>query len=317
MVDPNYRKLVAYRKGALGDLIMIASCLYHLKDSYDHISLHCSHFARDIVGSFIEKYLVKDVQIFGDPPQPPPGITLLNSSNTLGIHPNGYPMSEGYPKVKMKHHLLYYFAKELGTEYPLKSIVLDPPPIPDKIQMVSYVTIHNKAGWSMYKEWGGWQEIIDMLKKSYPTLGVYQIGGPNDPQFNNIDGSFCGDSFDDNIAAQAGAQAHLGIDSVFNHTTNFEWRGRGKTPAVILWGSTQREAAGYNHNLNLSLGLPCQPCFIEDPYQTGSTTDLPCSNPPGQTFEEPRHACMAGLSIQNVFDSVVQILKRKQSNGNI
>jgi hypothetical protein len=72
-------------------------------------------------------------------------------------------------------------------------------------------------------------------------------------------------------------------------------------PSVILWGSTQPGASGYPHNVNLCLGLPCQPCFREDPALSMFPQGLgPCPNPPGQTYDAPRHACMDGINAERV-----------------
>jgi len=72
---------------------------------------------------------------------------------------------------------------------------------------------------------------------------------------------------------------------------------------VILWGSTQASAAGYPHNANISLGLPCQPCFREDPTVSKMPRGV-CINPPGQTYDRPRHACMHGIKVDDVVAQV-------------
>jgi len=92
---------------------------------------------------------------------------------------------------------------------------------------------------------------------------------------------------------------HLGVDSFANHLTHYEWiAGESdpprRVPGLILWGSTQASAAGYPHNTNISLGLACQPCFREDP-KVSRMARGPCINPPGQTYDQPRHACLHGI----------------------
>jgi len=119
----------------------------------------------------------------------------------------------------------------------------------------------------------------------------------------NIDDSFCGDSFEDNVAAQAWSRLHIGLDSVFNHTTNINWRTKGKIKSIILFGSTQKEASGYPHNENISLGLHCQPCFKENPAFSRNSLGL-CENPPNQTYEKPQHACMKGITPEMVFEKM-------------
>ena len=145
--------------------------------------------------------------------------------------------------------------------------------------------------------------LVGVIKEKNPNVEIYQIGGPNDPQIENTDGSFCGDSFEDNLAAQAWANIHIGLDSVFNHTTNINWLNKGKTKGIILFGSTQADASGYPHNDNISLGLSCQPCFKEDPKMSRVPLGL-CDNPPNQTYENPQHACMKGITPEMVFDKI-------------
>jgi hypothetical protein len=33
----------------------------------------------------------------------------------------------------------------------------------------------------------------------------------------------------------------------------------------------------------------------------------PCINPPGQVYEEPKHACMAGITIDNVLLAIEKV----------
>ncbi len=109
----------------------------------------------------------------------------------------------------------------------------------------------------------------------------------------------------ESLALLANAELHVGIDSWSNHATNIVWEGKGKVPGVILWGSTQASAAGYSQNHNINLGLPCQPCFREDP-KISSVPRGVCPNPPGQTYEKPLHACMHGISREQVLDVIVK-----------
>ena len=224
----------------------------------------------------------------------------------------GYPVDEGYPHKPMKRHLLQYFADEMGVDHTFDGMHAIMPPLPKQISkstIPSHITIQTKTGWSIYKEWWGWTELIDLVHKEMPDLKVCQIGGPDDPKVANADTILCGESFTSNIAAQAWSRLHIGLDSVFNHTTNIQWHGKGRTPAVILFGSTQASASGYPTNTNISLGLGCQPCFRENP----SLSRIPlgvCTNPPDQDYENPRHACMAGITPRMVVNAAKKMLGR-------
>jgi hypothetical protein len=225
------------------------------------------------------------------------------------VSPIGYPQFEGYPDVPMKKHLIEYFADELKAgEVSFDDVFLTPLRALPEIDKPLYITVQNKTGWSMYKEWWGWQQLIDKLKKERPDVGIYQIGGNKDPKLSNIDGSFLGRSFEENLSAQIWSKLHVGLDSVFNHTSNYSWHGIGKKSCVILFGSTQYDASGYKHNTNISLNLPCQPCFREDPTVSGRHRGA-CPNPPDQTWENPKHECMAGISVDRVYDEVMKLLE--------
>jgi len=215
----------------------------------------------------------------------------------------GYPLQEGYPERPMARHLLAYFAEELGLE-PGDLPELDLPAPPRPPVQGPYLTLHPVAGWSAYKNWPleRWQTVLEACR----GLPVYQIGAASDLRVPGADDSFMGRPLMDAVALLAHARLHMGVDSFTNHLTHVRWGGR-RTPALILWGSTQASAAGYPHNANLSLDLPCQPCFREDPALSRMPRD-PCVNPPGQSYAEPRHACMEGLSAARVAAEVARLL---------
>jgi ADP-heptose:LPS heptosyltransferase len=214
----------------------------------------------------------------------------------------GYPLAEGYPEKPMRRHLLQYFAQELGLAVDeLPSLTLPRPPRPAALPL-RYATLQTHAGWSVYKNWPieGWERVLSAC----PEIPIYQIGLVGAPQVAGARQDFVGAPLADAIALVANANLHLGIDSFANHLTHYRWAGAsgatpGHVPAVILWGSTQASAAGYPHNINISLGLPCQPCFREDPARSAMPRGV-CTNPPGQTYAQPRHACMAGIRPDDV-----------------
>lgn len=289
-------KIAVIRPGAVGDIIMILNSVIKLKESSD-VTIFCHESILPIIKEFVNR---NDICKIASLEQ----YDRENFDKT--IQAVGYPIYEGYPHIRMQRHLLEYFAKEMEVDFSFNNLNLPLPSFPTKIKNRDYpkhITVQNKTGWSVYKEWWGWQQLIDMIKQKMPDVEIYQIGGPNDPQINNTDGSFCGDSFEDNLAAQAWAVLHLGLDSVFNHTTNINWAGKGKTKGVILFGSTQADASGYPHNTNISLGLTCQPCFKEDPKVSRASLGL-CDNPPNQTYDSPQHACMKGITPEMVFDRI-------------
>jgi len=290
------KKIALIRPGALSDIMMTFNFVRKLKENHE-VCYFCHSNSFNTLNNFVKKNKIVNFHILED-------YKKEQFDETINLI--GYPINEGYPHKKMEKHLLQYFANEMGANFSFDQFVLDLPIFPKKIKNRNsprYITFQNKTGWSVYKEWWGWQELINLIKNKRPDIEIYQIGGPNDPQIKNIDGSFCGDSFEENIYAQAWAKLHIGLDSVFNHTTNINWRNKGKTKSIILFGSTQAEASGYQHNENISLGLSCQPCFKENPKMSRVSLGL-CENPPNQTYENPQHACMKGITPEMVFDKI-------------
>lgn len=211
----------------------------------------------------------------------------------------GYPQNG--PMVK---HLINYFALDMGlSEFKiLPSLeVRSLPRI--AVPQAPYITLHPKAGWSMYKNFDRWDEVIKHL-----DLPVYQIGQGNEPVVSGANPEYMGRSLCEAMALMSHATCHLGVDSFSNHVTHFSFQGR-KIPSVILWGSTQISASGYDHNINISANLPCQPCFREDPKISADPRGM-CPNPAGQTYENPRHACMAAISTQSVIEATKNLLSR-------
>jgi ADP-heptose:LPS heptosyltransferase len=289
-------KIALIRPGAIGDIMMALNFVQELKRKKE-VTFFCSSGIHSILHNFIANNKIVSFRSLEQYKQ---------EDFDKTIHLIGYPLNEGYPYKKMNRHLLEYFASEMETNFSFDQFTLTLPKFPKKIKNRNtprYITFQNKTGWSTYKEWWGWQELINLIKEKNPNIEIYQIGGKNDPQIENTDGSFCGDSFEDNIAAQAWANTHIGLDSVFNHTTNINWLNKGKTKGIILFGSTQADASGYPHNDNISLGLSCQPCFKEDPKISRVPLGL-CDNPPNQTYENPQHACMKGITPEMVFEKI-------------
>ena len=289
-------KIALIRPGAIGDIMMALNFVQELK-SKKEVTFFCSSAIHSMLNNFISNNKLVSFQ-------PLEQYKKENFDKTINLI--GYPLNEGYPYKKMNRHLLEYFASEMETNFSFDQFTLTLPKFPKKIKNRNtprYMTFQNKTGWSVYKEWWGWQELINLIKEKKPNIEIYQIGGSNDPKIENIDGNFCGDSFEDNLAAQAWANIHIGLDSVFNHTTNINWLNKGRTKGIILFGSTQADASGYPHNDNISLGLSCQPCFKEDPKISRVPLGL-CDNPPNQTYENPQHACMKGITPEMVFEKI-------------
>jgi ADP-heptose:LPS heptosyltransferase/SAM-dependent methyltransferase len=309
---PRIKPAIAlHRPGAIGDIIMTLSLVPLLQAKYPEHEIH--YFCNGTIGQSLVTLMQKA------------GVTRGFNTETLAekrgnyekvIDLVGYPLHEGYPEKPMKKHLTEYFAAEMGIKlannyFGVPHLTLDAGkyPFPDLVRR--YATIHPQAGWSVYKNWE--QEKWERIISARSDIPFFQIGSAGDSRLRGADHSFMGEELDKSIDLMAHATLHLGVDSWTNHLTNIEWRGpvddtgdytfQRFTPAIILWGSTQASAAGYERNTNISLGLKCQPCFREDP-KISRMPRGPCINPPGQDYAHPKHACMNGITVTHVIDQI-------------
>jgi ADP-heptose:LPS heptosyltransferase len=291
-------KIALHRPGAIGDIIMTLNLIPMLKKKYPKHDIH--YYCNVGIGEQLSSlFTAVEIEWFD----------CSHLESKIGMYEKvinliGYPLHEGYPNVPMKKHLLEYFADEMGLgtrglpQLHLDSLSLTN--LPNR----PYITVHPLAGWSLYKNWamGRWEKLIE----AFPNELFIQIGSGADYKLQGADHSYMGTELSNSIDLIANATLHLGIDSFSNHLTHYKWNGR-QTPAIILWGSTQWQAAGYPENVNISLGLECQPCFREDPKISAMPRGV-CINPPGQTdYNHPQHACMAGISVDQVIDEVKKI----------
>lgn len=292
-------KIALHRPGAIGDIIMTLQLVPMLKLANPGREIHF----------YCHPNIVEELAEF----MRSAGVDEAVDHNLLSqrayeyekvINLIGYPLADGYPEKPMAKHLLEYFGAEMGLTdinpgYLPKLSLPRPPKLPGLPK--KYATLHAQAGWSVYKNWAfsRWAKVMEMC----PDIPVIQIGSATDTKIPGADHRFMGRPLSDSINLIANATMHMGVDSFTNHLTHVKWKNKGQTPAVILWGSTQHEAAGYPHNHNISLGLGCQPCFREDPRISRQPRGV-CINPPEQTYEQPRHACMTGITVEQVADAV-------------
>jgi ADP-heptose:LPS heptosyltransferase len=160
----------------------------------------------------------------------------------------------------------------------------------------NYITLHPTTGWSFYKEWPAnrWEELIVKIQESSEIpVKFVQIGTPDEIKIAGCDHSYMGVSLMDSINLIANAKLHMGGDSFSNHITHLTG-----TKALILWGSTQVSASGYDTNINISMGIPCQPCFKEKPT-ISSMSKGPCEN-----LIDGVHACMAMITVDQVYETL-------------
>lgn len=292
IVTQSRKKVAFVRPGAIGDILMTLNLVQSYKAANPDTDVHffCAH-----------QYASHDALL---PTMLAAGIDLvLDSASIRGWAANydqiynlvGYPLHEGYPDKPMARHLLEYFGAELGLAFSdLPSARIKRPK--KVINGKYYITIQRNAGWSKYKELPN--HIWDYILASLPQgLKVVEIGDQS------------GLSLNDSISVIANSSLHLGIDSFSNHLTHYLWQdGDGeyrRVPGVIVWGSSQTSASGYPTNTNISLDLPCQPCFRENPEISNAHRGL-CPNTVIKVskHEDGGHACMSLLSVDDISKAV-------------
>lgn len=287
------KKVIAlHRPGAIGDILMTLNLVPRVLEANPDAEVwyfcHESLAAPDALGDVIRAAGVARVLPTNDLPL---WLPALHAKIDLV----GYPLHEGYPERPMRKHLLEYFGDELGVDGSGARLVLPRPPRPSWAPSGAYATMQVRAGWSAYKEWNpeNWAVLHSMLAT---RITIVPLPDPGERPLAEV------------IALVANARMHMGIDSFVNHLTNYLWRdhsGLHEVPGVILWGSTQASAAGYATNVNLSVGLPCQPCFRENPA-VSQTPRAPCSNG-SSVHGDWKQECMTRIAIANVRNAVTRL----------
>jgi ADP-heptose:LPS heptosyltransferase/glycosyltransferase involved in cell wall biosynthesis/2-polyprenyl-3-methyl-5-hydroxy-6-metoxy-1,4-benzoquinol methylase len=299
--QPARPRIALNRPGAIGDIMMTLNLLPMLRAAHPG---HAIHYAcHPALGQALAELMTAA------------GVDVIEDSTdfmerageyTRAFNLIGYPLAEGHPERPMRQHLLKYFAAEMGLEVDdLPSLRLRRPLRPQGLPG-RYATLQVKSGWSAYKNWPTerWAAVLAACRE----IPVIQLGAADEPRIAGARHDYMGTPLSTAIALVANASLHLGIDSFPDHLTHYLWTdpdnpGGSHIPAVILWGSTQVDALGYERNTNISLGLKCQPCFREDPAVSKMPRG-PCINPPGQVYAVPRHACMHGIDVERVAKEV-------------
>jgi glycosyltransferase involved in cell wall biosynthesis/ADP-heptose:LPS heptosyltransferase len=285
LVKPAQKPMIAlHRPGAIGDILMTLNLVPLLKAKYPDHAIH--YYCADV---FMQRHQLGSIILQA-------GVDMVCDSATFdakrlqyaqAFSLVGYPLHEGYPNVPMRQHLLRYCADEMGLTVngELPSLSLPKPPLPSFATEDNYITVQRHCGWSTLKEWPKekWDEAIQALVYG-ESMAVVELDVSR------------GWSLADTIAVFANAKMHIGGDSFPNHLSNFWWTHNGtrrRVRSLILWGSTQVSASGYDSNVNISKGIYCQPCFRET-VEYSQMKRGPCIN----VAESGVHTCMDQITVQ-------------------
>lgn len=288
------------RPGAAGDIVLTLHALERYKALHPtcKIIYYCAPQFKEIprISSAVSE--VRDSANFV-------AQGLLHSVNLIG-----YPFAEGYPDQPMQHNLVDYFAREMGLP-PVAEVGFEPQfpaisnPALQALVGQNIITLHCQAGWSPYKNWPieRWHGLIEKMRAD-PACAHYQlvqIGAASDPALANVIDLRGKLSLVESMQAIKLARLHVGVDSFSNHATAL----LPYTPAVILWGSTSPIGSGYAHNTNIwKKDIGCSPCYRE--YDAMSVNPKgKCPLDPTQSWENPQHPCMTGISVDEVLAAVL------------
>jgi hypothetical protein len=169
----------------------------------------------------------------------------------------------GYPKDhrEMKTHLIERLCSDCGDPAgEMKLMRLD------RIRPGKYVTVQRTSGWSAYKDYPHFDAVISSLQAE--GIDVVELDERK--------------TWSETLSLIAHAACHLGVDSVCNHIA-----GAYKTPAVIIFGSTNPVSSGYPTAVNLR-HPDCEPCFIDTKFNNGYWFGTSCHNDKGPCIERVR-----------------------------
>ena len=282
------------RPGAIGDIIITLQVIEKYKKLHPDTKIiyYCDSTWKDL-------------------PLISSAINEVRNSADFDINIPGSQNLYGYTEIPLKKHLMWYFGKELGLDDHFYNYGFKPIFKPSNNELFNsliydknrtFITVHCNAGWSPYKNWDikSWQEIVNRIK----DFTVIQIGTKNDNPLKNVIDMRDKLSVVESIQLIKIARLHLGIDSFSNHATAL----LPYTPSVILWGSTHPLVFGYGHNINIWKPLKCSPCNkVYDWITTKPTGKCPLDII--QSYENPQHPCMSEITVDEVFNAILNILK--------
>jgi ADP-heptose:LPS heptosyltransferase len=267
------------RPGAIGDIIMTLQVIHKYKQLHpeDRIIYYCDSTWLDL------PKICRDID-------------EVRPSSEFNINTPGAQNLYGYSETPLKHHLMYYFGKELGLNDKFDTYGFN---TNLKINPDNHsITIHPFAQWSSYKNWdiNKWQEIIDKLQ----DYQIIQLGLANEPALKNVIDMRGKLSLIESITTIKNARLHLGVDSFSNHVTAL----LPLTPSVILWGSTHPMIFGYGHNINIWKPLKCSPCNKNNDGLLGKC-------------QLDNQQCIDSITVEEVMTSVIKLLDITKGEDNV
>lgn len=151
----------------------------------------------------------------------------------------------------------------------------------------------------------GFLELIKKIHSHYPEYEIYLTGSPSERGYVNQ----LVHQLQKEFVSVQNVAGHWSLPQLFDNLKKaeiFVTNDSGPmhvgamlgTPMVVIWGPTQAGYSGYTNEAsikNISLNLPCSPCFIGTHVPWGEA----CSK---------MVSCMHDLDVQKVFDGFVEIL---------
>lgn len=307
-INRNARAQIAlHRPGAIGDVLMTLNLVPLLREMYeDECDVH--YFCSAGIGAM--SALGPTILAAGcDAVLDCAGLSAWAKRYDRVVNLVGYPIAEGHPqdrpgKFVMRKHLIEYFADEMDVslsggigEPSLPALTLEKPQELPRVGS-GYATLQVRAGWSTMKQWP--LERWAIVQHALRDRGIRTM----------ILEPFVTPTLSEAVALVANARIHLGIDSFAQHLTQYYWtdgpRAR-RVPGVILWGSTQPDALGYSHNVNIVDQPECGPCWRETAEWSRMAKE-PCIDiaPNGV------HRCMDNIKPEAVIEAALRLWEEAQ-----
>jgi len=282
------------KMGGFGDLVMMTALFKPLKDCGYKLRVVVSDYYGDILEGHpdIDHYVRLPEEKYWE---------LRNTFDSDLWADLTYPAGWGnLPFPKITEHMITRWHTECGLVD-----LGDKPTLPQyktKLQKQYRIAFQTKSGWSPYKDWpmSYWEELIRMIRDEFPEIEFDHLGTNR----CGIPGVYERAGFSLKLQLQTLDQSILfiGPDSVFQHAAKAL-----DTQAIVIWGSTNPEAFGYESHINLKSHVPCSPCYREYSHIEAGNA---CPSTIISTIDGTTKAvCHAVITPKDVFRHVQKILR--------
>ena len=183
-------------------------------------------------------------------------------------------------------HFLECYALNCGLKIDKPFIKEQECEVPDG----DYITFHGAKDFQS-KSYDHWQEVIDIIKASYPELKIVQIGASKDnPVYENTINYISKTNFNESAYLMKRAKLHFGIDSFPVHLAScFE------IPSVVVYSHTYKEQ--------------CYPFFTK--LKNLRLIQAPLNTPRPSYNSREENPCINNVRPLEIFESIEELLEQQ------